>query len=99
MKDVEKVKTITTLLGELQMLNTLYAKDGCTVYFDYTGVIELLQKAVSMINESARAERPADLPNDIPWCEAMGPDDIDPYVFTGDMSEEDFIQMQKLMGL
>ncbi len=99
MKDVEKSKTISTLLGELQMLNTLYAKDGCTVYFDYDGVIEHLDKAKSLINESARTARPANLPEDIPWCEAMSCDSIDPYIYTGDISIDDFQNIQKLLGL
>jgi hypothetical protein len=39
MKDAKKIKSISKLLGELQMLNTIYSKDGCTVYFDYDGVL------------------------------------------------------------
>jgi hypothetical protein len=99
MKNLDKVHAVSRLLGELQMLNILYAKDGSTVYFDYDGVIEQLHIAKDIIKESARAARPADLPEDMPWCEAMGCDEIDPYVYTGDMSDADFTHLQKLMGL
>lgn len=58
-----------------------------------------LQKSVNIINESAMAARPTDLPEDILWCENIDFEEIDPYVYTGDMSEVDFLKMQRLMGL
>jgi hypothetical protein len=45
------------------------------------------------------AARPTDLPEDILWCENIDFEEIDPYVYTGDMSEVDFLKMQRLMRL
>ena len=93
MQDKDKILEITNLLNSLSAANDLYSDENKGFYFAYDSVIELLRQVNETIHASARCPRPDNIPADIPWCERMYngmEDEINPYVFRGDMSVEDF---------
>ena len=100
MQDLDKHIQIKELLASPQ--NTIeYCESGPhSIYFDYAGVIGLLEQAQTLVTESARCPRPADLPPGLPWSERLynGDDLFDPYVFDGSMSIEDYEKMHELMA-
>lgn len=93
MQNKKKVQRIRELLNGLQIANETYSDEKVCYYFDYETVIELLEQTQTVMEDSARCPRPADLPSDLPWCERLVTDpteEFDPYAFDGSMSEEDY---------
>lgn len=66
------------------------------------GILWNYENGCNLLKESAafppeRLERPADLPTDMPWYDIETTEEIDPIVFDGHMSPEDFKQRQELI--
>lgn len=98
----EKTKRIKNLCWELEWLNQGYGEqiDTHKGSFDYDGVIQLLQQAVALVGDTATFERPDNLPKDIPWCPTPwcgADDDVDPHVYDGSMTPEDYEMMHVAM--
>ncbi len=96
MQDKEKVSKIRELCYEIIGRNIAFVEGGYGTYYDYDRVIGLLDQAAIEL-DLARTPRPANLSDDIAWCEALwngeggGPD---PFVFDGSMSVADFEKFQ-----
>ncbi|ADU27923.1 hypothetical protein [Ethanoligenens harbinense] len=109
MQSKEKISRINEVLtdlqyklDDLQFQNTACANEKNGTYYDYDGVIALLEQTVALLEQTvdrqkgtARNPRPANLPNNIAWRETFAdPDEeFDPYVFDGSMSPEDYNKM------
>lgn len=75
-QDKEKIARINELLADLQFQNTACANEKNGTYYDYDGVIALLEQTVDCQKGTARNPRPANLPENIPWSETFAdPDD------------------------
>jgi len=100
MRDLEKSGQVKWYLEIIGNAVTIYENDTNSIYFDYDGVIGLLEQAQMLVVESARCPRPADLPDYLPWCEKLhnGDEVFDPYSYDGSMSAEDYEKMHNLMG-
>jgi len=99
MRDLEGNKKIKWYLEIIGNAVTSYENDTHAIYFDYDGVIGLLEQAQMLIVDSARCPRPADLPEHLPWCEKLSDSGevFDPYAYV-DMSHEDYEKMHELMA-
>jgi hypothetical protein len=99
MRDLEKSGQVKRYLGTIRNTVETYENDNHPLYFDYDGVIGLLEQAQTLVAESARCPRPADLPPGLPWSERLyGGDEVfEPYAFEGTMSAEDYDRMHELM--
>ncbi len=70
-----------------------YEDDKNKIYFDYDGVISLLEQAQALMAESARCPRPDNLPADMAWDERLyNGENFDPLVYSGTMDAEDFLR-------
>jgi hypothetical protein len=69
MQDINKVEKIRYLLADLVSDNESYCDKDIGSYFDYDGVIALLNQVQQRIKETARCLRPADLPENMAWSE------------------------------
>lgn len=97
LEDEEKKKRIIdNIINEIKGINNSKDNEAKGVYFNYDAVIELLEQAKNEMINSMRCPRPKDIPKDIIWCESMGDEDFDPYMYKGDMSVEDFKKAQQL---
>lgn len=97
MQNKDKIRIITNLINEIKSSNNEYSDEIKGIYFDYEGVIELLQSANEMIRKTVRCPKPKNIPEDIPWSESMDvEDEFDPYVYNGNMSVKDFREAQRL---
>ncbi len=95
MQDNEKIKIIQTLLMNILTQNELYIQDG--IYYDYSTVIGKLSEAFGIMENTVRCPRPVNVPEDIAWNESMNPEyEFNPFVYDGNMSNEDFEKAQKL---
>ena len=99
MRNLEKSSQVKRYLETIMNAVDIYENDTYPIYFDYDGVISLLEQTQTLVTESARCPRPAGLPPNIPWREKLvsGDEDFDPYTFDGTMSEEDYEKMHELM--
>jgi hypothetical protein len=100
MRDLEKSGQVKWLLEIITNIVESCEKDFNPIYFDYDGVIGLLEQAQMLVAESARCPCPADLPPELPWCEKLYDSDevFDPYTYDGTMSAEDYEKMRDLMN-
>jgi len=98
-QNLEKSNHVKWLLEIMTNAVTGYENDTNKIYFDYDGVIGLLEQAQMYLIESVRCPRPTDLPEHLPWCEKMynGDEVFDPYAYA-DMSNEDYEKMRELMA-
>jgi hypothetical protein len=99
MRDLEKSGQVKWLCEVISNAAESYENDTHPIYFDYGGVISLLEQAQMLVTESARCPRPENLPSGMPWSERLyDGEDFDPYVFDGAMSAEDYERMRELMA-
>lgn len=92
----KKKEIINNIINEISEINNSKDNESKGIYFNYDSVIELLEQAKNEMINSMRCPRPKDIPKDIIWCESMGDEEFDPYVYKGDMSVEDFKKAQQL---
>jgi hypothetical protein len=99
MRDSEKSGQVKRLCDAIIIAAECYENDFNPIYFDYDSVIVLLEQAQTLVAESARCPRPANLPPHIPWREKLYDSDeaFDPYAFDGTMGVEDYERMHELM--
>jgi len=92
MKDLEKSGYVKWLCGVIASNAESYESDAHEIYFDYDGVIDILDQAKTLIMESARCPRPDSLPMDMAWDERLADSDsvFNPYAYTGTMEYEDY---------
>lgn len=114
-QDQNRIAEIAALLSSIQesisdllWTNEAYSNPKVGTVFDYNAVITTLksakqtvESAKERIHDSARNPRPANLPKDMPWSERFAdPDeDVDPYVYDGSMSPEDYDKMHATIDL
>lgn len=73
----------------------MYENSEEEFYFDYVGVVDLLEKTKEKVETSLRCLRPGNIPDDIAWCEMTNTDyEFDPFVYDGSMSIDDFEKAQ-----
>jgi hypothetical protein len=101
MRDSEQNGHVKRLLETITNAVESYENDIRPIYFDYDGVIGLLDRAVALVTESARCPRPADLPPELPWSERLydGDEVFYLYAYDGAMSAEDYERMRELTAL
>lgn len=98
-QDKEKEQMVLALCNDI--INT--CKNNATMeyktYFDYDSAIDLLKQTKEVIEETLCCPRPEKIPEDIPWSERFydGNTVLNPYVFDGSMSIEDFERFQDLI--
>lgn len=92
MQDLNKVSKISQLLNDIVRRNLLYSDPELKTYFSYDEVVNHLETALSVINETVRNPRPYNLPQNMSWSEKFfDPDnEFNPFVYDGSMSPEDF---------
>lgn len=97
MQNKEKIAIISQLCNEILSDNNMYSKSN--FYFDYDTIIDNLTRVKEVMEESLRSPRPVGLPENIIWSEkpyGVGMD-LDPMVFDGSMSPDDFERWQGLV--
>lgn len=91
MQDLDKSNQVKWLYEIITNAALSYENDTHKIYFDYDGVIGLLEQAQILITESARCPRPENLPPDMPWSERLyDGTEFDPYAYDDSMTIEDF---------
>ena len=99
MQDLDKSNQVKWLCDNIKNTAESYENDTHKIHFDYDSVINLLEQAQEIINESARCPRPDNLPSDMAWSERLyDGTDLDPYVYDGSMSIEDFQKISAAYG-
>jgi len=90
MQDLELSGQVKWYLEIIKNAVESYENDSMKIYFDYDGVIGLLEQAQMLVTESARCPRPADLPDYLEWDEKMydGDKPSEGYIFYNGMSAE-----------
>lgn len=99
-QDLEKSKQVKWYLDIIKRAVEGYENNNHPIYFDYDGVIGLLEQLQIHVIDSARCPRPTDLPDDMPWSDKLynSEEVFDPYVYLGDMHTDDYEKMCILMG-
>lgn len=97
MQNEEKTAIITQLCREILKDNDMYSKSNFN--FDYDTVINNLTKVKEVMEESLRSPRPSGLLENMIWSEKPYriDMDMDPMVFDGSMSLENFERWQGLL--
>ena len=96
MVDKEKAGLISSLSRDIANLNNSYIEENA--YYDYDTVIDGLTKLKEVMQETLRCQRPEGLPEHIIWNEKpYEGEDLDPFVFDGSMSVEEFERWQDSM--
>lgn len=95
MQDKEKIARIAELIVDLSTTNSAYSNESNGTHYDYDRVVDLLEQAQTIMDETARNPRPANLPESMPWSERFadpaGPEAApDLYSYDGSMSEKDY---------
>lgn len=95
MQDKEKVNKVRELCYEIIGRNIAFVEGNFGTYYDYDKVMGMLDQVVEELDQ-ARTPRPVNLPDDIPWSEALwnGEEEANPFVFDGSMSVVDFKKFQ-----
>ncbi|WOO35763.1 hypothetical protein R2R35_18455 [Anaerocolumna sp. AGMB13020] len=88
MQDKEKAALVNQLCREIIEKNELTLKSN--VYYDYTAVIEKLYDLKEVMHDTIRIPRPEKIPKHMIWSEKPADLELDPYVFDGSMSPEEF---------
>lgn len=81
----------------MEMLDTIQRYTDAEKYrYDFSRVEALLKKAVDIVEETARGVRPKNLPIEIPFSDALDPEEqSDLYCYKGDMEPDDYFRMQE----
>ena len=97
LQNEEKTTLITQICREILSDNDIYSKSNFK--FDYDTVINNLTKVKEVMEESLRSQRPLGLPENMIWSEKPYriDMDMDPMVFDGSMSLENFERWQDLV--
>ena len=92
MQDLEQSGQVKWWLDIIRNAVESYENDNMKIYFDYKGVIGLLEQAQMLVAESARCPRPADLPDYLEWDEKLydGDEVSEGYIFHNGMNADDY---------
>lgn len=98
-QNLKKVNHIHNLCKEIVDCSKKYSSASLKSYYDYDGVIKLLDKAKEVLEKSARCPPIETLPDNIVWCNKFYDveSEFSIYVYDGSMSAEDFQKVQEMI--